>query len=103
MHDRTEREMSGRIDITGLYPSARGGNETGGCDRLGPRFGHRSVPAREPSFDRAALMRCQWRGGEVPVFVEPGHDLAVGRIDETMAEAQPVIAWAPASSAALST
>ena len=92
MHHRTECEMTGRVDVTGLDPPARGGDETGGRDRLGPRFGHRTVPDREPPFDRAALLRRQWRRGEVPMFVEPGHHLAIGRIDETMAEAQPVIA-----------
>ena len=42
-------------------------------------------------LDRAALSRRQRRGGQVPVFVEPGHHLAVSRIDNTVAEPQPVV------------
>jgi hypothetical protein len=45
-------------------------------------FGQRTIPVREPPFDRAALLRRQWRCGQVPVLFKPGHDLAVGRIDE---------------------
>ena len=91
MHDRAQREMPGGVHVVRLDPPARGGDETGGRGRLGPRFGSRTVPVREPRFDRTAPLRRQGRGGQVPVFVEPGHYLAAGRIDEAMAKAQLVI------------
>jgi hypothetical protein len=34
------------------------------------------------------MLGCQWLGGEVPVFFEPCHDFAIGRINEAMAETQ---------------
>ena len=92
VHDRTERKVAGSIDVALLDTPARGRDETGGRDRLAPRFGVRAVPDRHPLLDSAALLRRQWRAGQVPVFVEPGPDLTVGRIDDTMTEMQPVIA-----------
>ena len=44
-----------------------------------------------PASIAPRLVRGQGGGGQVPVFVEPRHDLAVGRIDDAMAEAQPVV------------
>ena len=78
MHHRTEGKMPGSVNIAGLDPPARGGNETVGRDRLGPLFRCRPVPMGQARLDRAALSRRQRRGGQVPVFVEPCHHLAVG-------------------------
>ena len=91
MHDRTESEVARRVDVTGLDPTAGGGDETVCRDRLWPQLLIWTIPEREPACDRTALLRCQRRGRQLPVLLKPSHDLAIGRIDKTMAQAQPVV------------
>ena len=40
MHDRTESEMAGSVDVAGLDPTERGGDETVCRDWLGPQSPH---------------------------------------------------------------
>ena len=87
MHNRTESEVARHVDVTGLDPTAGGGDETVCRDRLGPQLLIWTIPEREPACDYTALLRCQRRGRQLPVLLQPGHDLAIGRIDKTMAQA----------------
>ena len=63
MHDGAEREMIGGIDVGMLDPSARGGDEARGADRLATLLRVRAIPRRQPRGDGVALLRHQGRGG----------------------------------------
>jgi hypothetical protein len=93
VHDRTNSEMSSAASISPgltrprpveMKPSAVAGSD----------LDSGAGPFQTASRDWIEL-RCrdvsQWCRGKVPALVGPRHDIADGRIDETMAEAQPVI------------
>ena len=52
MHDRTESEVAGSVDVTGLDPTEGGGDETVSRDWLRPHLLIWTSPEREPACDR---------------------------------------------------
>src|SRR5205085_10637374 len=70
---------------------AGGRTKAGIAGRLGSFFGRRALPYREACRDRLLPLGRQRRGGHVPTLLDPGHRLAVCRIDKAMAELQPAL------------
>src|SRR5947209_5519711 len=83
--------MAHDVDIARLDPAARGRDETGIALRLGTLLDGRALPYREPATDRALLRAGKPASPQVPLFGDPGHRLAIGRVDKAMPEPQPVI------------
>src|SRR5262249_3056203 len=91
VHDRLDPEMPRRIEVAGPDPAARGRNEAFGALRLRPLLRHGPFPGRNPVDESIAFCRRERCLRYIPALVDPGHCLAVSRVDKAMAEPQAVI------------